>query len=80
MLDTKIIDEIIQVSNEDAFEWARRAAQEAGLLVGISSGAALKAADLVQSRPDGAGKTIVIIIPSAGERYLSTDLFKDLEV
>jgi len=80
VLNTKIIDEIIQVSNEDSFEWARRAAREAGLLVGISSGAALKAADIVQSKPDSAGKTIVVIIPSAGERYLSTDLFKDLEV
>ena len=80
VLNTKVIDEIIQVSNEDSFEWARKAAQEAGLLIGISSGAALKAADIVQSKPEAAGKTIVIIIPSAGERYLSTDLFKDLDV
>ena len=80
ILNTKVIDEVIQVTNEDSFAWARRAAKEAGLLVGISSGAALKAADVIQSRPDSAGKTIVVIIPSAGERYLSTDLFKDIEV
>ncbi len=80
VLNIKVIDEIIQVSNEDSFEWARRAAQEAGLLVGISSGAALKAADILQAKPESAGKTIVVIIPSAGERYLSTELFKDLDV
>ncbi len=80
ILNTKVIDEVVQVTNEDSFAWARRAAKEAGLLVGISSGAALKAADVIQSRPDSAGKTIVVIIPSAGERYLSTDLFKDIEV
>jgi cysteine synthase A len=80
VLDTKVIDEIIQVSNEEAFEWARRAATQAGLLVGISSGAALRAAELIQAKPEAAGKTIVVIIPSAGERYLSTDLFKDLDV
>jgi cysteine synthase A len=80
VLNTKVIDEVIQVSNEDAFEWSQHAALKAGLLIGISSGAALKAADVVQSRPDSAGKVIVTIIPSAGERYLSTDLFKHLEV
>jgi len=80
VLNTKIIDEIVQVSNEDAMEWARRSARELGLLVGISSGAALKAADVVQSRPESAGKMIITIIPSAGERYLSTDLFKDIDV
>jgi len=80
VLNAKIIDEIVQVSNEDAMEWARRSARELGLLVGISSGAALKAADVVQSRPESAGKMIITIIPSAGERYLSTDLFKDIDV
>lgn len=80
VLNTDVIDEIIQVSNEDSFEWARKAARSAGLLIGISSGAALKAADVVQSKPESAGKTIVVIIPSAGERYLTTDLFKDLDV
>jgi cysteine synthase A len=79
ILNSDIIDEVVQVSNEDAFTWARRAAREAGLLIGISSGAALKAADIVQSRPESAGKMIIVIIPSAGERYLSTDLFKDLD-
>ena len=80
ILNTKVIDEVIQVTNEDSFTWARRGAKEAGLLIGISSGAALKAADVIQSRPDSACKTIIVIIPSAGERYLSTDLFKDIEV
>jgi cysteine synthase A len=80
ILNTRLIDEVIQVTNEEAFEWARRAAREAGLLIGISSGAALKATDVVQKRADSAGKTIVTIMPSSGERYLSTDLFKDLDV
>ncbi|WP_372720764.1 cysteine synthase A [Immundisolibacter sp.] len=79
-LNTKIVDEVIQVSNEDAMAYARRAAQEEGLFVGISSGAALKAAEIVASRPEAAGSTIVVIIPSAGERYLSTALFADIEV
>ena len=80
ILNTGIIDEVIQVSNEDAMAYARRAAQEEGLFVGISSGAALWAAEQVAKRPEAAGKTIVVIIPSAGERYLSTALFADIEV
>ncbi len=80
ILNTGIIDEIIQVSNEDAVDYARRAAAEEGLFVGISSGAALKAAETVAQRPDSAGKTIVVIIPSFGERYLSSVLFEHLEV
>jgi cysteine synthase A len=80
ILNTGIIDEVIQVSNEDAMAYARRAAQEEGLFVGISSGAALWAAEQVAKRPEAAGKTIVAIIPSAGERYLSTALFADIEV
>ena len=80
ILNTGIIDEIIQVSNEDAVDYARRAAAQEGLFVGISSGAALKAADTVAQRPDSAGKTIVVIIPSFGERYLSSVLFEHLEV
>jgi cysteine synthase A len=78
VLNTVIYDEIIKVRNEDAFNIARRMAKEEGLLVGISSGAAVWAALEVANRPENAGKLIVVIIPSFGERYLSTDLYKDL--
>jgi cysteine synthase A len=78
ILNTKIYDEIIRVKNDDAFDFARRAAREEGLLVGISSGAALWAAVQVARRPESAGKLIVVIIPSFGERYLSTPLYADL--
>ncbi len=78
ILDTGVIDEIITVENADAFDLARRAAREEGLLVGISSGAAIWAALKVAARPENSGKLIVVIIPSFGERYLSTALFEGL--
>ena len=78
ILDRDVYDEVIDINADTAVDWARRAAKEEGLLVGISSGAALAAADQVASRPENEGKTIVVIIPSFGERYLSTILFSDL--
>ena len=78
ILDTDIVDEIMAVENEDAFVLARRAAREEGLLVGISSGAALSAALQVAARPENSGKLIVVVLPDFGERYLSTALFEGL--
>ena len=78
ILDTSVYDEVIDVDAETAVKYARRAATEEGLLVGISSGAALAAAAQVAKRPENKGKTIVVIIPSFGERYVSTILFEGL--
>ena len=76
-LDTKIYDEVIPISNEDAFEFGRKFARTEGILVGISAGAALAAAVKISKRADFAGKNIVVLLPDTGDRYLSTDLFKD---
>ncbi len=75
VLDTQLYDEVITVANEDAFEIGREIGREEGVLVGISSGAATWAAIQVAKRPENAGKTIVVILPDTGERYLSTPMF-----
>ncbi len=75
VLNTKIIDEVVTVTNENAFDTARKVAKLEGILCGISSGAAVWAAMQVASRPENKGKQIVVVLPSTGERYLSTDLF-----
>ena len=77
VLNMDIIDEVQLVNNEDAFTWARRASREEGILCGISSGAALCVADRLARQPENKGKVIVAVLPSAGERYLSTPLFTE---
>jgi len=79
VLDLDMVDEVLLVDQDEAMDYARRAAREEGLFVGISSGAALRAAEIVGTRPENKGKTIVTILPSFGERYLSSPLFADLE-
>ena len=78
ILDTNVYDEVLDAPTEEAVKWARRAGAEEGILAGISSGAALWGANQIASRPEFDGKKIVVIIPSFGERYLSTILYKDL--
>lgn len=75
VLNTKIYDEVITIENEDAFEEGKRFAVSEGILVGISSGAALKAAQILSKRPENKGKVIVALLPDSGDRYLSTPLF-----
>lgn len=77
VLNTKVYDEILPITDEDAFEYARLVGKKAGVLVGISAGAAVKAAVDIAKRPEAAGKTIVALLPDSGDRYLSTALFEE---
>ena len=76
-LDTRVYDEVLKIENDDAFVEGKRFAVSEGILVGISSGAALKAATILAERPENKGKNIVVLLPDSGDRYLSTPLFAD---
>jgi cysteine synthase A len=76
ILDMDLVDEVVQVSSEESFEMAPRITKEEGIICGISSGAAMCAALTVAARPEAAGKTVVVVLPDSGERYLSTALFE----
>ena len=77
VLDTKVYDEVLTVTNQDAFAAGKEIGRREGVLVGISSGAAVHAAILLANREENAGKTIVVLLPDTGDRYLSTPLFAD---
>lgn len=77
-LDLDLVDEVIAITSQDAIDWARKTATQEGILVGISSGAAMAAAAQLAARPENAGKNIVVILPDSGERYLSSVLFEDI--
>jgi cysteine synthase A len=79
ILNVEVYDEVVQVTNEEAFKAARKLGKEEGILVGISSGAAIQAASVIANRPGNKGKTIVVVLPDTGERYLSTPLFQEEE-